>query len=304
MASVINTNVMSLNAQRHLASTQSDMATTIQRLSSGLRINSAKDDAAGLAVAEGMTSQIRGLAVATRNANDGISLAQTAEGALGQVTDSLQRMRELAVQSANEALGDKERMHLQKEMDQLTAEVVRIVDTTEFNGQSLLDAAGGATTDLNIQVGPNGTDQIAIKLDGMKNATGLLNTGANGLNVYYAAKNLAAAASGLGTPVPTVSLDITTAGGATTAIANLDSDLNVTVAARATLGAVQNRFESVISNLTNYSENLQAARSRIMDTDFAAETAAMTRNQILSQAGTSMVAQANQVPQGVLSLLG
>lgn len=302
MASVINTNVMSLNAQRNLAKNQMSMSTTIQRLSSGLRINSAKDDAAGLAVAEGMTSQIRGLGVAVRNANDGISLSQTAEGALGQVTNNLQRMRELAVQSANEALADKDRMHLQKEMDQLTAEVARIVDTTEFNGQSLLDAVGGATTDMNIQVGPNGTDQIAIKLDGMKNTGGLDNTGANGLNTYYAANNLAAAASGLGGPAQ-VSLDITTAAGGTAAIAALDSDLNITVASRATLGAVQNRFESVISNLTNYSENLQAARSRIMDTDFAAETAAMTRNQILTQAGTSMVAQANQVPQGVLSLL-
>ncbi|MGV6859279.1 MAG: flagellin N-terminal helical domain-containing protein [bacterium] len=302
MASVINTNVMSLNAQRNLAKNQMSMSTTIQRLSSGLRINSAKDDAAGLAVAEGMTSQIRGLGVAVRNANDGISLSQTAEGALGQVTNNLQRMRELAVQSANEALADKDRMHLQKEMDQLTAEVARIVDTTEFNGQSLLDAVGGATTDMNIQVGPNGTDQIAIKLDGMKNTGGLDNTGANGLNTYYAANNLAAAASGLGGPAQ-VSLDITTAAGGTAAITALDSDLNITVASRATLGAVQNRFESVISNLTNYSENLQAARSRIMDTDFAAETAAMTRNQILTQAGTSMVAQANQVPQGVLSLL-
>ncbi len=303
MASVINTNVMSLNAQRNLSKNQMAMSTTIERLSSGLRINSAKDDAAGLAVAEGMTSQIRGLGVAIRNANDGISLAQTAEGALGQVTNNLQRMRELAVQSANEALADKDRMHLQKEMDQLTAEVARIVDTTEFNGQTLLDALGGATTDMNIQVGPNGTDQIAIKLDGLKNTTGLDNTGANGLNTYYAANNLAAAASGLGGPAQ-VSLDITTAAGGKAAIAALDSDLNITVASRATLGAVQNRFESVISNLSNYSENLQAARSRIMDTDFAAETAEMTRNQILTQAGTSMVAQANQVPQGVLSLLG
>ncbi|CAG0907994.1 unnamed protein product, partial [Cyprideis torosa] len=148
MASVINTNVMSLNSQRHLASTQSDMATTIQRLSSGLRINSAKDDAAGLAVAEGMTSQIRGLAVATRNANDGISLAQTAEGALGQITDNLQRVRELAVQSANDVMGSAERLHIQKEVDQLTDEIERIKDTTEFNGQKLLD---GTSATLNIQ---------------------------------------------------------------------------------------------------------------------------------------------------------
>lgn len=276
MAAVINTNIMSLNAQRHLATTQADMATTIQRLSSGLRINSAKDDAAGLAVSEGMTAQIRGLGVAIRNANDGISLAQTAEGALGQITDNLQRVRELAVQAANDVMGTNERLHIQKEVDQLTEEIARIVTTTEFNGQKLLD---GSTATLNIQVGPNGTDQIAINL------TDISGVNSNG---------------GAGT------IDITGADGtnAVAAIADLDADLDAVVGHRATLGAVQNRFESVISNLTNYSENLQGARSRIMDTDFAAETAAMTRNQILSQAGTSMVAQANQVPQGVLSLLG
>lgn len=276
MASVINTNIMSLNAQRHLANTQMDMATTIQQLSSGLRINSAKDDAAGLAVSEGMTSQIRGLGVAIRNANDGISLAQTAEGALGQITDNLQRIRELAVQAANDVMGSAERGHIQKEVDELTSEIDRIVTTTEFNGQKLLD---GTTASLNIQVGPNGTDQIAIAL-----------TDISGINSKGAAGTI----------------DITGADGtnAVAAIANLDDDLDAVVGHRATLGAIQNRFESVISNLTNYSENLTAARSRIMDTDFAAATAEMTRNQILSQAGTSMVAQANQVPQGVLSLLG
>ncbi len=287
MASVINTNIMSLNAQRNLAQNQMAMSTTIERLSSGLRINSAKDDAAGLAVAEGMTSQIRGLGVAIRNANDGISLAQTAEGALGQITNNLQRVRELAVQSANEAMGDKERLHIQKEVDQLTAEITRIVETTEFNGQKLLD---GTTATLNIQVGPNGTDQIAI-----------------GLTDVTAVKTMAVAAapgSALANAPAAVVVDVTTAATAKDAIADLDGDLDIIVGHRATLGAIQNRFESVISNLTNYSENLQGARSRIMDTDFAAETAEMTRNQILVQAGTSMVAQANQIPQGVLSLLG
>lgn len=287
MAAVINTNIMSLNAQRHLASTQSSMATTIQRLSSGLRINSAKDDAAGLAVAEGMTSQIRGLGVAIRNANDGISLAQTAEGALGQITDNLQRVRELAVQSSNEVMSDNERLHIQKEVDQLIEEVNRIVSTTEFNGQKLLD---GTTATLNIQVGPNGTDQIAINL-----------TDISTVNAMAAA---AAPASALAAAPATVVVDVTTAAAAVAAITDIDDDIDDVVGHRATLGAVQNRFESVIANLTNYTENLQAARSRIMDTDFAAETAEMTRNQILSQAGTSMVAQANQVPQGVLSLLG
>lgn len=277
MAAVINTNVMSLNAQRQLANTQADMAQTIQRLSSGLRINSAKDDAAGLAVSEGMTSQIRGLAIAERNANDGISVAQTAEGALGQITDNLQRIRELAVQSSNEVMAAADRGHIQKEVDQLTDEISRIMNTTEFNGQALLD---GSTATLNIQVGPNGTDQIALNL-----------TDISALN---------SAAGGAG------AIDITGADGtaAVAAIAQLDADLDAVVGHRATLGATQNRFESVISNIANYSENLQGARSRIMDTDFASETAAMTRNQILSQAGTSMVAQANQVPQGVLSLLG
>lgn len=277
MAAVINTNVMSLNAQRQLANTQADMAQTIQRLSSGLRINSAKDDAAGLAVSEGMTSQIRGLAIAERNANDGISVAQTAEGALGQITDNLQRIRELAVQSSNEVMAAADRDHIQKEVDQLTDEISHIMNTTEFNGQALLD---GSTATLNIQVGPNGTDQIALNL-----------TDISALN---------SAAGGAG------AIDITGADGtaAVAAIAQLDADLDAVVGHRATLGATQNRFESVISNIANYSENLQGARSRIMDTDFASETAAMTRNQILSQAGTSMVAQANQVPQGVLSLLG
>ena len=276
MPSVINTNIMSLNAQRHLSRTQMDMATTIQQLSSGLRINSAKDDAAGLAVSEGMTAQIRGLGVAIRNANDGISLAQTAEGALGQITDNVQRIRELAVQAANDVMGAAERDHIQKEVDELTAEIDRIVTTTEFNGQKLLD---GSTATLNIQVGPNGTDQIAVAL-----------TDISAINAKGAAGTI----------------DITGADGtnAVAAIANLDLDLDAVVGHRATLGAVQNRFESVIQNLTNYSENLTAARSRIMDTDFAAATAEMTRNQILTQAGTSMVAQANQVPQGVLSLLG
>ncbi len=282
MASVVNTNVMSINAQRNLMQTQNDMATTIQRLSSGLRINSAKDDAAGLAVSEGMTAQIRGLDIAKRNANDGISMAQTAESALGQINNNQQRIRELAVQSANGALSDADRSHLQKEVNQLTDEITRIVDTTEFNGKNLLDAADGATTDVNIQVGANGGDQIAMKIDGMK-----------GLGTYDATG---------GTTNKTV-VDVSTGAAATTAIATMDTSLDTVTAARATLGATQNRFDAVISNISNYSENLQAARSRITDTDFASETANLTRNQILSQAGTAMVSQANSMPQSVLSLL-
>jgi flagellin len=266
---------MSLNSQRHLNSSQRSMATSIERLSSGLRINSAKDDAAGLAVAEGMTSKIRGINVAVRNANDGISMAQTAESALGQVTNNMQRIRELAVQSANGTLGDTERGHLQKEVDQLTAEISRIVTTTEFNGQKLFDNSGS----VSIQVGANQGETIAIT---NSNLTALVGSGAKAIDVSTsgaAASVLATGTGGVSTKIDTV------------------------VATRATMGAVQNRFESVISSLSSYSENLEAAKSRIMDTDFAAETAELTRTQILQQAGTAMVSQANSTPQSVLSLL-
>lgn len=280
MAQTINTNVMSLNSQRHLNTTQSDMSRSIERLTSGLRINSAKDDAAGLGVAEGMTSKIRGLNMAQRNANDGISLSQTAEAALGQITNNLQRVRELAVQSANGTLGDTERGHLQKEVDQLTQEVSRIVQTTEFNGKNLFASAGTVT----IQIGANQGETIDIT-----------NSVLTALGAYSG--DLAA----------TGTIDISTSAAASAVLAtagSVSTDIDSVIAARATLGAMQNRFESVIANISSYSENLQAARSRIMDTDYAAETAELTRTQILQQAGTAMVSQANQVPQGVLSLLG
>ncbi|MGV6817930.1 MAG: flagellin N-terminal helical domain-containing protein [Thiotrichales bacterium] len=280
MPQTINTNVMSLNSQRHLNSTQSAMSRSIERLTSGLRINSAKDDAAGLGVAEGMTSKIRGLNMAQRNANDGISLAQTAEAALGQITNNLQRVRELAVQSANGTLGDTERGHLQKEVDQLTQEVSRIVQTTEFNGKNLFASAGTVT----IQIGANEGETIDIN-----------NSVLTALGAFSA--DLAA----------TGTIDISTSAAASSVLATagqVSSDIDSVISARATLGAMQNRFESVIANISSYSENLQAARSRIMDTDYAAETAELTRTQILQQAGTAMVSQANQVPQGVLSLIG
>ena len=280
MPQVINTNVMSLNSQRHLNSSQSSMATSIERLSSGLRINSAKDDAAGLAVAEGMTSKIRGINVAMRNANDGISMAQTGEAALGQITNNMQRIRELAVQSANGTLGANERGHLQKEVDQLTQEISRIIDTTEFNGSKLFAASGNVA----IQIGANQGETITVS-----------NSVLSGVGAY----NSGVAATG--------TIDISTSGAAAAVLATggagITTDINTVVAARATMGAVQNRFDSVISSLSSYSENLQAAKSRIMDTDFAAETAELTRTQILQQAGTAMVAQANSVPQSVLSLL-
>ncbi len=275
MPQVINTNVMSLNSQRHLNSSQRSMATSIERLSSGLRINSAKDDAAGLAVAEGMTSKIRGMNVAVRNANDGISLAQTAESALGQVTNNMQRIRELAVQSANGTLGDKERGHLQKEVDQLTAEIHRITNTTEFNGTKLFDNSGT----VSIQVGANKGETISIT---NAKLSGIVGSGAGAIDISTSGDAANALASGAG---------------------SVTAMIDTVVASRATMGAVQNRFESVISSLSSYSENLQAAKSRIMDTDFAAETAELTRTQILQQAGTAMVSQANSTPQSVLSLL-
>lgn len=272
--SVINTNVMSLNAQRNLSTNSSSLNTAIQRLSSGLRINSAKDDAAGLAISEGFTSQIRGLAVAARNANDGISLAQTAEGALAEIGNNLQRIRELAVQAANATNSEENRTALQKEVTQLQAEITRVAGAAEFNSVKLLD---GTVTSLDFQVGANATDVITIT---------------NGADMATLAGTVGA-------------LDISGADGtgATAAITALDTALEEVNAQRADFGAVQNRFQSVINNIEITSENLSAARSRIRDADFAKETAELTRTQILNQAGTAMLAQANSAPQSVLSLL-
>jgi len=276
---VINTNTMSLNAQRNLAGTQSDLATSIQRLSTGLRVNSAKDDAAGLAIANRMDAQARGMNVAIRNANDGISLAQTAEGALGQVTDMLQRMRELAVQASNASNTSADRTSLNQEFSQLAAEVDRTLTGTRFNGSAVLAGSAGS---LQFQIGANNatTDQITITTSNMAtNSTITAVTGTAG------------------------TIAGTTATAATTMIATLDTALTTINSERATYGAIQNRFEAVISNLQNGAENQQAARSRIMDADFAKETANLTRAQILQQAGTAMLAQANAAPQSVLSLL-
>jgi flagellin len=271
---VINTNILSLNAQRNVSSSQGALATSIQRLSSGLRVNSAKDDAAGLAIANRMSAQARGMNVAIRNANDGISLAQTAEGSLGKVTDMLQRMRELAVQSANDTNGASDRTSLDAEFSQLKAEIDRTFDATKFNGTSILNTA--AT--LNFQIGASNVaaDQLAVTTSDLSGGTGMT-----------------AVASG----------DITSLANAQSAIDDIDTALTEINGARATFGAMQNRFESVISNLQVSVENTEASRSRIMDADFAKETAALTRAQILQQAGTAMLAQANAAPQSVLSLL-
>jgi len=271
---VINTNIMSLNAQRNASANNSALSTAVQRLSSGLRVNSAKDDAAGLAIANRMSAQARGMNVAIRNANDGISLAQTAEGSLGKVTDMLQRMRELAVQAANDTNGSSDRTSLNQEFSQLKAEIDRTFDATKFNGTQILNTA--AT--LNFQIGASNvaSDQLAVSTSDLSGGTGMT-----------------AVASG----------DVTSLANAQSAIANIDTALTEINTARATFGAMQNRFESVIGNLQVSVENTEAARSRIMDADFAAETAALTRAQILQQAGTAMLAQANAAPQSVLSLL-
>ena len=276
----INTNVHSLFAQRSLSSSQGTLGTSLERLSTGLRINSAKDDAAGLFISQKQTSDIRGIDQAIRNAGDGISLAQTAEGALSQISSSVQRIREIAVQSSNATLED--RTGLQKEVDQLTQEISRIVTTTTFNGTSLFDVNG--TSSLTFQVGQDGTasNQVSLTLSGMTG--GLISAFASSLTA-------------------TGTVDVSSAASASAALVTLETDIDDISKQRATFGAVQNRFESVISNLQNYSENLSASRSRIMDTDFASETANLTKAQILQQASTSILAQANQLPQSALSLL-
>ena len=273
MAQTINTNLVSLNAQRNLSMSGGSLATSMQRLSSGLRVNSAKDDAAGLAIADRMQTQVRGMNVAMRNANDGISLAQTAEGAIGKVGDMLQRMRELAVQSANATNGLSDRTNLNAEFTQLKAEIARTLGNTKFNGLAILGADAGPQT---FQVGANATDQITITTENLTNNNAI--TALPGSDLLSAANSI-------------------------TAMDALDAAMTVVNAERAQYGATQNRFEAVIETLQVASENQSAARGRIMDADFAMETANMSRAQILQQAGTAMVAQANQLPQQVLQLL-
>ena len=280
MGMTINTNLQSLNAQRNLSSSQSSLATSMQRLSSGLRLNSAKDDAAGLAISERMNAQVRGMNVAVRNANDGISLAQTAEGALGKIGENLQRMRELAVQAANDTNGSADRISMDKEFKQLAEENDRVIKNTKFNGQELLTGAGGASGSFTFQVGANTSADNQIKLDTTSMSTQLT-------------ASTAGATASLGTTAATASAAMTA----------LDTAIDKVNEQRATFGAAQNRFDAVIANLQVAAENTSAARSRITDADFAQETANLSRSQILQQAGTAMVAQANQLPQGVLSLL-
>jgi flagellin len=273
MAMTINTNVVSLNAQRNLSGSQNSLSISMQRLSSGLRVNSAKDDAAGLAIAERMNTQVRGGAVAIRNANDAISLAQTAEGAIGKVGDMLQRMRELSVQAANATNGTDDRANLDAEYQQLASEIDRTLTNTRFNGLNILGANAGTQT---FQVGANNTDTVAVVTTDL---------------------------SGASTIGSVTGGDITTAANASAAMANIDLALTTINTERAMYGAVQNRFDAIISTLRVSNENEAAARGRIMDADFAAETANLSRAQIMQQAGAAMVAQANQLPQMVLSLI-
>ncbi|MCA0299349.1 MAG: flagellin [Proteobacteria bacterium] len=401
MAQVINTNTMSLNAQRNLSTSGASLATTIQRLSSGLRINSAKDDAAGLAISERFSTQIRGLDVAVRNANDGISLAQVAEGSLTEIGNNLQRIRELAVQSSNASNSASDRAALNAEVKQLTSEIDRVAKQADFNGTKLLDGTftsqlfqvganagqaiaidkvvdaraqtlGGVTfantyagtalgvdaaaadttySQLQISVTPTGGSATTVDIGAFdvkagqsitQAAAAAINNKLGETGVYAEVKagviNLTSVKGGqefalaFGGPVvagATVStaanlgltetstnggdlattnsfvqgLDITTFAGAQRALEVVDKALTSVNGARADLGAIQNRFTSVVANLQTSSENLAASRSRIRDTDFAKETAELTRTQILQQAGTAMLAQANQVPQNVLSLL-
>ena len=390
----INTNVMSMNAQRNLSSSASSLATSMQRLSSGLRVNSAKDDAAGLAISERMNTQVRGLSVAARNANDGISLAQTAEGALGKIGDMLQRMRELAVQSANASNNSSDRTALNAEVTQLRQEIDRVAKTTSFNGTKLLD---GSFANATFQVGANAGEGISI--DSIVNsdsaalgqtsvhataaisapatpvapatlaaipaggATPLSINDANGVAVnlgpigeattqaqragqvidainakstdtgvfarpVYTAGvmtgyevfsdralvagdfgNFAAGTTGAGAATAAAAdsfvedINVNSFGDSQLALRVIDNAINAVNSSRADLGALQSRFENAVANIQITGENISAARGRIVDADFAKETSNLSRAQILQQAGTAMVAQANQIPQGVLSLL-
>jgi len=271
MPQIINTNIPSLNAQRNLNASQNSLNTALQRLSSGLRVNSSKDDAAGLAVAEKMNAQARGMTVAMRNANDGLSLAQTAEAGMNVIGEHLQRMRELAVQAASGQYDADNRSALNTEYQQLASEINRVISATNFNGKQLLN--GDFASGINFQVGATSTGESQIK-------------------ITIAALSIAAG-------------DITgsTGDAAISALGTLDGLIDTINNNRASLGAIQNRFEGVLTQLSAAHENTEAARSRIMDADYASETAKLARSQVLQQAGVAMLSQANALPQNVLSLL-
>ena len=271
----INTNIAAINTRRNLYNSTTKFQKSMEKLSSGLRINRAADDAAGLAISEGLKSDIRALEQAGRNASDGISMVQTAEGALDEVSNILLRMKELTEQSLTGTLGDTERGYLNAEYTQLQFEINRISDSTEFNGTKLLDGSGGAAVNIQVGIGTNAWDSIAIDLSGDQDSAGL----------------------GLAT-------SIDTAANAATAMGEIDAAIESVSSARSDFGAIQNRLESSIRNINNTAENLSAANSRIRDVDVAYETSKMTSYQILQQAGVSMLAQANMTSGLALSLLG
>ncbi|NLQ18802.1 flagellin [Marinomonas sp. M1K-6] len=294
MALYVNTNTSSLSAQRQLMSSAKSLDTSFERLSSGLRINSAADDSAGLLISNRLTSQVNGLNQSVRNANDGISLAQTAEGALDETSNMLQRMRTLSIQAANGSNSDKDRAALQQEMGQLSTEINRISSDTTFGGENLLD---GTYTGI-FQVGADSNQTISFNL-----------TDGGVTNSIDFAGNAGFTMSGLSSSASTAQVSVTSASVSTMANAQsmidvLDTMISAVDSKRAELGAIQNRFGSTISNLSNVTENVSSARSRVRDADFAAETAELTSSQILQQASSSILAQANQRPQTALSLLG
>ena len=274
MSLFVNSNISALNAQRQLINSGKSLDTSFQRLSSGLRINSAADDAAGLQISNRLTSQIQGLDQAIRNANDGISLSQVAEGAMDEITTALQRIRVLSVQSQNGINSSGDRLALQKEVSALKTEISRIATTTQFGGVKVLDGNYSST----FLVGANAGQKISVNIQ--RTGGGY---GASGLNL--------------------ATLSIATLNGASSALTKIDSAISIIDSKRADLGAIQNRFQSTIRNLSNIVENVSGARSRIRDTDFAKETAELTRSQILQQASTTILSQANQRPQSALSLL-
>lgn len=286
MSMYINTNVSSLNAQRNLSKTSQSLDTSYTRLASGLRINSAKDDAAGLQISNRLTSQINGLDQGNRNANDGISMAQTAEGAMDEITTMLQRMRTLAQQSANGSNSDDDRTALQTEVDALSEEINRIAGQTTFGGMNLLD--GSNTKGFDFQVGANANQTISFKMtaaftiDGMAKSASVSGTFASGVGA----------------------INISKASMAQSVLGSVDAMIKVVDSKRAELGAVQNRLDSTVRNQSSIAENVSAARSRIRDADFATETANMTQKNILQQAASTVLSQANQRPQAALSLLG
>lgn len=280
MAMTINTNIMSLNAQRNASTSQMSLATSMQRLSSGLRVNSAKDDAAGLAIADRMNTQVRGMNVAIRNANDGISLSQVAEGGLSVVTDILQRMRELAVQSINSTNTSADIGALNQEYGQLSQELARNMSSVEFNGTPLFTT----TADYTFQIGANVGQTVVVSASDLGVASGAITgvlAGSGAASALVVSANSDNSAN----------------------LSALDAALNAVNSSRATLGAIQSRFSQAITYLQTAVENQTAARGRIMDADFASETSNLSRAQILQQAGTAMIAQANQMPQSVLQLL-